>query len=107
MKMENQIAIPDEIISNRIYLIRNQKVMIDKDLAELYQVQTSQLNRAVMRNIKRLPEKFMFQLTENEFKILIYQNGISSCFAIKAGIFTWNFGSMNLCFFSIISSVCR
>ena len=51
-----------------IYIIRGQKVMIDSDLAELYKVDTGQLNRAVKRNSLRFPEDFMFQLTNNEFK---------------------------------------
>ena len=52
------------IIQNRIYDIRGQKVMIDRDLAELYQVETRRLNEAVKRNIKRFPSDFMFQLTK-------------------------------------------
>ncbi|MBB6127448.1 ORF6N domain-containing protein [Mucilaginibacter lappiensis] len=76
--MIEKSLLPDELIMNKIYYIRDQKVMLDKDLAELYSVQTGHLNRAVMRNIKRFPEDFMFQLTQEEFKNLIYQNGISS-----------------------------
>jgi len=71
--------IPEEIVMNKIYLIRGMKVMIDKDLAELYQVQTRNLNKAVNRNLKRFPgEDFMFQLTEDESKNLMFQNGTSS-----------------------------
>ena len=70
------------IIQNRIYDIRGQKVMIDRDLAELYQVETRRLNEAVKRNIKRFPSDFMFQLTKEEFDQLktnlIFQNGISN-----------------------------
>jgi len=55
-----------ERIENRIYFIRGQKVMVDKDLAELYGVPTKVLNQSVKRNIKRFPEDFMFQLTLNE-----------------------------------------
>lgn len=58
--------IPVERIENKIFMIRGQKVMIDKDLAELYNVETKQLNRQVKRNIKRFPAEFMFQLTEEE-----------------------------------------
>ncbi len=72
------LMIPDESVMNKIYLIRNQKVMLDKDLAELYQVSTGNLNKAVGRNIKRFPDDFMFQLTDSEFKNLMFQNGISS-----------------------------
>lgn len=62
----------------KIYLIRNQKVMLDRDLAGLYDVTTGNLNKAVKRNSLRFPEDFMFQLTEKEFKDLIFQNGTSS-----------------------------
>lgn len=74
----NKIMLPDEIISNKIYLIRDVKVMLDKDLAELYGVLTGNLNKAVKRNIKRFPEDFMFQLTKDEFENLKFQFGISS-----------------------------
>ena len=69
-------------IKSLIYEIRGVKVMLDKDLAELYHVTTGNLNKAVKRNIKRFPSDFMFQLDENEFeqlkRDLIFQNGISS-----------------------------
>ncbi len=69
-------------IQNLIYVIRGQRVMLDRDLAELYQVTTGNLNKAVKRNIKRFPPNFMFQLTKEEFEELrnnlIFQNGISS-----------------------------
>ena len=57
----------DEIIISKIYFIRGQKVMIDRDLAELYGVETRVLNQAVRRNLKRFPEDFMFQLSQEEF----------------------------------------
>ena len=57
-------------IQNKILIIRNQQVMIDCDLAEMYGVETKVLNQAVKRNIQRFPERFHFQLTENEFEIL-------------------------------------
>ena len=57
-------------IQNKILIIRNQQVMIDRDLAEMYGVETKVLNQAVKRNIARFPERFHFQLTENEFEIL-------------------------------------
>jgi hypothetical protein len=60
------IVIPDELIMNKILLIRDLKVMIDSDLAELYGVTTKRLNEQVKRNLKRFPEDFMFQLTEPE-----------------------------------------
>jgi len=75
----NGILVPDEIVMNKIYHIRGMKVMVDKDLAELYEVQTRNLNKAVSRNLKRFPdEDFMFQLTDAEFKNLMFQNGTSS-----------------------------
>lgn len=70
--------IPEEVIMSKIYLIHNQKVMLDADLAVLYGVSTGNLNKAVQRNIKRFPEDFMFQLTKQEFDDLIFQSGTSS-----------------------------
>ena len=55
------ISIPDEVIMSKIYLIRGRKVMLDRDLAELYGVDTKQLKRAVRRNIERFPEDFMLK----------------------------------------------
>lgn len=55
-----------QIIQSKIYEIRGQKVMLDRDLAELYQVETRVLNQAVKRNIERFPPDFMFQLTSKE-----------------------------------------
>lgn len=63
-------------IQSKIYEIRGQRVMLDRDLAELYGVTTGNLNKAVKRNIERFPERFMFQLAEQEF--LIFQNGTSN-----------------------------
>lgn len=65
-----------QVIQSKIYEIRGQKVMLDKDLAELYQVTTGNLNKAVKRNIKRFPPDFMFQLTDEEWEALRFQNGI-------------------------------
>jgi hypothetical protein len=76
--MAKTIAVPDEVIVNKIYLIRGKKVMLDRDLAELYNVTTGNLNKAVNRNLKRFPEDFMFQLAEEEFKNLIFHFGTSS-----------------------------
>ena len=67
----------NDYIRSRIVLIRNVSVMIDSDLALLYNVTTGNLNKAVKRNIRRFPPDFMFQLTKEEFNILIFQNGIS------------------------------
>jgi len=68
MSNDNQLMIPDEAIIGKIYLIRGMKVMLDRDLAELYGVETKYLKRQVKRNIIRFPEDFMFELTEQEFK---------------------------------------
>ena len=59
-------VIPDEVVMNKIIMVRGQKIMIDRDLAELYGVSTKRLNEQVKRNKKRFPEDFMFQLTEEE-----------------------------------------
>jgi hypothetical protein len=63
--------IPQEVVEKRIYLIRHQKVMIDRDLAELYKVDTKILNRAVKRNIDRFPTDFMFQLSKDEYDLFL------------------------------------
>ena len=65
-------------IEKLIYIIRDKQVMVDSDLAMLYQVETGALNRAVKRNIKRFPEDFRFQITAEEYKNLKCQSGISS-----------------------------
>ena len=70
--------LPDETIINKIYIIREKKVMIDRDLAELYGVDTRVLNQAVKRNLKRFPDDFMFQLTDEEFRNLRSQIVTSS-----------------------------
>ncbi|MCR4593006.1 MAG: ORF6N domain-containing protein [Bacteroidaceae bacterium] len=71
-----------QIIQSKIYEIRGQRVMLDRDLAELYHVTTGNLNKAVKRNIRRFPPDFMFQLDKEEFtklkNDLVFQNGISS-----------------------------
>jgi hypothetical protein len=67
--MSKEITIPDEIITNKIYLIREQKVMLDRDLAELYGVETRVLKQAVRRNVKRFPEDFMFEMTKEELEL--------------------------------------
>ncbi len=74
----NILVIPDEVILSKIYFVRDQKVMIDSDLAELYGVETRRLNEQVKRNISRFPEDFMFQLSEAEFKNLKSQIATSS-----------------------------
>ena len=69
--------VPQEIIEQKIFMIRGHKVMLDKDLAELYDITTFNLNKAVKRNHDRFPEDFMFKLTHKEFKSLTFQIGIS------------------------------
>ena len=76
--MSGKIAIPDEIITKKIYLIRGQKVMIDRDLSELYEVETKQLKRQVRRNKERFPEDFMFEMSKEEFNDWRSQFGTSN-----------------------------
>jgi hypothetical protein len=72
-----EVSVLIEKISGKIYLIRDQKVMLDRDIAELYEVETKQLKRAVKRNIDRFPKDFMFELTKNELESWRYQFGTS------------------------------
>jgi len=69
--MTQEIKIPDYIVMNKIYYIRDQKVMLDFDLAELYAVENRALKQAIKRNYRRFPEDFMFQLTKDEWQELI------------------------------------
>ncbi len=71
-------VIPDERIIRKIYYVRGKKVMFDKDLAKLYEVETKAMNRATKRNIERFPADFMFQLNEKEFENLRCHFGTSS-----------------------------
>jgi phage regulator Rha-like protein len=68
-----RLPVPVELIERRIYLIRGQKVILDSELAELYQVSTGNLNLAVRRNVERFPEDFMFRLTREEHTALLLQ----------------------------------
>jgi hypothetical protein len=76
--IKHSSLIPVEIIERRILLLRGQKVMLDKHLAELYGVQTRDINKAVNRNIDRFPKDFMFQVSNKEFKNLMFHFGTSS-----------------------------
>ena len=67
-KKQTELMVPDELVMNQIYFIRGQKVMIDRDLAALYGVETRILNQAVKRNILRFPEDFMFQMSKKELE---------------------------------------
>jgi hypothetical protein len=75
---DNNITALDEVIVNKIYFIRGQKVMLDEELAELYGVPTKRLNEQVSRNLDRFPKDFMFKLTEVEFANLKSQIATSS-----------------------------
>lgn len=76
--MKKKKLIPDETVIRKICLFRGEKVLMDRDLAELYGVETRVLNQAVKRNIRRFPKDFMFQLNSKEFKILKSQFVTSS-----------------------------
>ena len=77
-KASKTLMIPDELVMNKIYLIREQKVMLDRDLAELYDIKPIRLREQVKRNISRFPENFMFQLNEKEVNAMVSQNAIPS-----------------------------
>jgi len=76
--MLSHTSIPEEIILQKIFFIRERKVMLDSDLAELYGVPTKALKQAVKRNLKRFPDDFMFICTNDEFKNLRSQNVTSN-----------------------------
>jgi hypothetical protein len=79
MKGKDQsVALSENMVASKIYLIRDKRVMLDKDLADLYEVETRVLNQAVSRNLERFPEAFMFQLNPQEFAILKSQFVTSS-----------------------------
>jgi hypothetical protein len=79
MKKSNPpLIIAETLVTSKIYVVRKKKIMLDRDLAELYEVETRVLNQAVNRNMERFPEEFMFQLTPEEFEILISQIVTSS-----------------------------
>ncbi len=70
--------IPEEVIMSKIYLIRGKKIMLDKDLAELYEVKPIRLREQVKRNLQRFPANFLFRLTEEETVFMVSQNAIPS-----------------------------
>jgi hypothetical protein len=76
--MNKSIGITDENVINKIFLIRDKKVMLDRDLAEMYGVETRRLNEQVKRNEKRFPDDFMFQMTELELEDWKSQNATSN-----------------------------
>ena len=77
-KATKKLTIVDEIIVNKIYYIRKQKIMLDRDVAELYGVQAIRLREQVKRNIDRFPSNFMFQLTAKEVEAMVSLNAIPS-----------------------------
>lgn len=79
------------VIQRKIYEIRGQKVILDRDLAALYQVETKVLNQAVKRNIERFPEDFMFQLTLKEWREIAINEGVID---LKLQIVTSNWGGV-------------
>jgi hypothetical protein len=83
MGEKNTLMVPEEVIMSKIYMIRDQKVMLDMDLAELYGVETKQLKRAVRRNNLRFPSDFLFELTPEEHENLRSQFGTSSWGGIR------------------------
>lgn len=76
--MSEKSIIRNEMITNKIYLVRGQKVMLDRDLAELYDVKNIRLREQVKRNTQKFPEHFMFRLTETETDSMVSQNAIPS-----------------------------
>ena len=75
--METNQIIPEQRILSKIYMIRGQKVMVDRDLAELFRVETRVLKQTVRRNLSRFPEDFMFQMSKEEFENWRSQNVMS------------------------------
>lgn len=78
MRKKTEEIFPDEVLLNKIYFLRGEKVMLDKDLATLYGVKPIQLRQQVKRNAIRFPEHFMFQLNKTEIEIMVSQNVIPS-----------------------------
>ena len=74
----DNILLPDEVITNKIFFIRSVKIMLDRDLAELFDVKAIRLREQLKRNIEKFPSHFMFQLTNEEVDIMASQNAIPS-----------------------------
>ena len=77
-KKDLQALVMEQKILNRIYVVRGEKIMLDKDLAELYRVETRVLKQAVKRNMERFPKDFMFEMTSKEIDGMVSQNVIPS-----------------------------
>jgi len=73
--MDNNVVIKEDNIKSKIYSLRGLQVMLDSDLAELFEIDTWNLNKAVKRNKQRFPNDFMFQLNKEEYESLIFQIG--------------------------------
>lgn len=86
-KRELENLVVEQKILNHIYMIRGQKVMLDMDLAAMYDVETKQLKRQVKRNIERFPKDFMFELNKKEFDNLMSQIGTSVEYLLNSGMF--------------------
>lgn len=78
MNKKSKLIIPDEIVMNKIYILRDMRIMVDRDLAELYGVETKRLKEAVRRNMQRFPSDFMFEMNDEEFRNWRTQNASSN-----------------------------
>jgi len=76
--MRKSVTTSDDTVVSKIHFVRGKKVMIDRDLVEMYRVETSQLKRQVKRNMNRFPEDFMFKMSKQELKNWRSQFGISN-----------------------------
>jgi hypothetical protein len=103
-KINQDTFIPDEVIEKNIYVLRNQKVMLDFNLASLYNVETKVLKRAVKRNIDRFPEDFMFRLNREELEKWRCQFGTSKSFKMGLRYLPMAFTEQGV---SMLSSVLR
>ncbi|WP_255431200.1 ORF6N domain-containing protein [Pedobacter sp. N36a] len=79
------VTIPDEVVMSKIYMVRDQKVMLDRDLAELYGVDTKVLKQAVRRHITRFPEDFMFEMTKEELKRRTWRDTLYAFLLYRTG----------------------
>ena len=76
--MSKEVMVPEEVVINKIYFVRGKKVLLDRDLVELYDVKAIRLREQVKRNIERFPDNFMFQLNEKEVEVMVSQKEIPS-----------------------------
>jgi hypothetical protein len=97
--MDKLITIDKLDIQNKILTIRGQQIMLDKDLAELYQVENRALKQAIKRNIDKFPDDFMFVLTDSEIDFMVSQNVIPSrqhLGGAKPYVFTFDVGAVEM-----------